>query len=332
MKVCKEPFENIEITIDGNVYFCCSHDIEGKSIGNIYSQSFEEIWNSQKAIEMRTQILNNNYSYCNPELCYRLSNPNVYFDEKKDYFKETLNRYPKEVKFMHDRECNSNCIFCRKKIYRNSKEEYAKLNKLIDTHFIPILKDAEKIIPNAMGDAFASRHSRDLIKAVAKKYPNIKFELLTNGILATPKIIKDLGIENRMDTVFVSFHAIKRSTYTKLVHNGNFNMVMKNIKYLSDLHNKGILRVLQFNFVVNKYNYKEMKDFIKFARKHNATPSFWEIRDYNEDIHEKYNDLAIHLPTHPEHKKLLEVLDDEIFDTLKEHELFPVLRNLRRKN
>ena len=66
MKVCKEPFENIEITIDGNVYFCCSHDIEGKSIGNIYSQSFEEIWNSQKAIEMRTQILNNNYSYCNP--------------------------------------------------------------------------------------------------------------------------------------------------------------------------------------------------------------------------------------------------------------------------
>ena len=55
-------------------------------------------------------------------------------------------------------------------------------------NILPILKQAEIVSLNGAGEALASKHGKKLIKAIAEKYPDIKFELRTNGILCCKKI------------------------------------------------------------------------------------------------------------------------------------------------
>ncbi len=341
MLICAEPFEKIETDYDGSVYFCCAHHSSSKttpensfSLGNIFENSFEEIWNSNKAIEIRTKILNNDYSLCTN--CVRKQNPTVFFKEKSSDLKPVLEKYPIEVRLSHDEECNVNCIFCRERIQRNSEDKVKKYDELIDSLFIPLLKDAQFINPNISGDVFASKHSRKLVKSIADRYPNIKFEILTNGVLATPNMLKELNLlaGGKIRNLVISIHAVTKETYNKIVRSGNFDMLMQNIEYITKLKNEGIIGSTTFNFVVNSYNYTEMPAFARFAMEHNAYASFWEIRNYNQELADSYKELAIHLPEHPEHKKLLEVLKDSIFDYMIDNKLgefFPVLENLRNK-
>lgn len=343
MLICAEPFEKIETDYDGSVYFCCAHHAYSKvntdncfSIGNIFENSFEEIWNSEKAIEIRTKILNNDYSLCANCNCIGLHNHNEHFKEQSYLYQPVMEQSPIGVKLSHDEECNVNCIFCRNEIQRNSEEKMKKYDKLIDSLFIPLLKDTQFINPNISGDVFASRHSRKLVKAIIEKYPNIKFEILTNGVLATNNMLNELNLleGGKIRNLAISIHAVTKETYNKIVRNGNYDMLMKNIENITELRNKGLIRGLTFNFVVNSYNYKELADFARFAMDHNAYVCFWEIRDYKSELSTHYKELAVHLPEHPEHNKLIEVLQDDIFDyMINNHigEMNPVLANLRRK-
>ena len=39
------------------------------------------------------------------------------------------------------------------------------------------------------------------LKQIVKKYPNIKFEIVTNGIYATKENIESLGIQNNIENI-----------------------------------------------------------------------------------------------------------------------------------
>ena len=67
--ICKVPFGFIEINQGGGVYTCCSAYIKDGCIGNIFNQSFEDIFNSDKAKTIRRNCLNDDYSMCFNHLC-----------------------------------------------------------------------------------------------------------------------------------------------------------------------------------------------------------------------------------------------------------------------
>lgn len=75
--ICKVPFGYIEIFGNGDVYTCCPDYIYNGCIGNIFKQPFLDIINSERAIQIRKNILENNYSMCNLDLC----NPNMRVDQ-----------------------------------------------------------------------------------------------------------------------------------------------------------------------------------------------------------------------------------------------------------
>ena len=75
-EICKVPFGFIEIFPNGDVFSCCPAYLKNgmnDHIGNIFKESFDEIINSEKAIRIRKNILNNDYSMCKLELCKLLS-------------------------------------------------------------------------------------------------------------------------------------------------------------------------------------------------------------------------------------------------------------------
>lgn len=46
-KACESPFFHIEVFPNGDVFTCCCDYIKW-SIGNIFENTFEEVWNSKK--------------------------------------------------------------------------------------------------------------------------------------------------------------------------------------------------------------------------------------------------------------------------------------------
>ncbi len=71
-KICKHPFYTIQIQNTGEVYCCCCYWTDFYSFGNIFEQSFDEIWNGEKAQQFRRQFIDNNYKYCKLEYCVRI--------------------------------------------------------------------------------------------------------------------------------------------------------------------------------------------------------------------------------------------------------------------
>lgn len=326
---CTRPFEEIEIHHTGEVYTCCPNWNKFYSIGNIYEHSIDQIWNSEKAIELRAKILNNDYSLCDSERCLYLKQQQ-FLSNLDTNCTPQMDVFPQIVKFVYDKECNIACKICRDKIKRLSNEDLELLNSKIDTFFLPLLQSAKVLIVNSYGDPFGSRHSRLLIKKAAEKYPNLKFDFHTNGILCNETLFKNLGITpDRIEKVRISIHAASAITYNKTVPNGlfYFNKIINNLKYLKKIREKYNFPVY-IHFVVTADNYKEIPDFINLAEKLNASPRFWEYRSENCDYHNTEN-LFICDKEHKKHKDLVKVMQHK---KVKEYRDFfaPMLADLIR--
>ena len=58
LKFCKSPWKEVMVNWNGDVFPCsCIHTEEKDRMGNIFEQDFEEIWNGQKYIAARKELL-----------------------------------------------------------------------------------------------------------------------------------------------------------------------------------------------------------------------------------------------------------------------------------
>ena len=313
---CLVPFEHLFFSCDGSVFPCCPALVDKYTFGHIFKDnSLEEIWNGEKAQEFRRSVLDGNFKYCKLDSCLDLAN--VKYDERfqsdlKD--KTVISDLPKRVFFHIDMACNARCITCRdEKMFM--QEEVKKYEEITDSILIPVLKNAKVVYFNGAGEVFASKLCKNLIKKITQTYPNIKFDLITNGILSTEENIDEYGLKNKIESIEISVHAATKETYDKVVRDGDFDAVMKNLKMLSEMKKNGEIKFLWLNFVVTSYNYKEMIDFQKLADELGAYTRFWEYRKWgNAELDNHYDEVAIFEPTHPDYDKYLEVVKDKIFD------------------
>ena len=69
---CKRPYQAVYITVDGFVTPCCMYfDSRVLNFGNIFKESFQDIWNSQRFKTFRKKLMttvNNSYPLCRS--CY----------------------------------------------------------------------------------------------------------------------------------------------------------------------------------------------------------------------------------------------------------------------
>lgn len=332
--ICNHPFAKVEIDKFGDIYCCCKFHLPVK-FGNIYQNSFEEVWNSETAQKIRANVINEDYSLCNKNACpyLRLKNFDKRFDREEEDISLVMKKYPKHVSFCHDKECNIACIICRDSIWRNTEEELKTMNEQIETKFLPMLKDAEYVTISANGDPIASRHSRLLIKRIHEVYPNIKFEIFSNGTLLNENNLRELGITNSLYNVKMSIHSAHKETYAKIIRNGElyYDKLIQNIHYLSELRKKYDFGITLL-FVTTSLNYQDIPDFIRFAENLNAD---WYISEYSDEqlqSCQKHPEWVIINKNHPEHQKLIEVLHDKVFTETHNNNLSEVLKQIQREN
>lgn len=319
--ICPGAFSQVYIYHDGRVFLCpdCFMTKQAE-IGNLNKNSFEEIWNSKQAIKIRKEILKGKYNFCNPPMCFSKSNYNIRITPFKQIeYKAVQKSFPQMVCIGADWECNASCIMCRPKLSRLNREELQIFNDRIEKIYLPILKNAKELTLSTTGDPFASRNTRLLMKKAAEKYPDLKFNLITNGILCNKFNCDDAGITNRLSRVMVSVHAGDEETYKKVVKNGNYRRVQENIEWLKSLKDENKIKGLYLAFVVNAKNYENIPAFIEFAKKYNLEALFWNCIDWGNNLDFCDEPLDICRPNHPKFQKLKEVLDSIELETANSH-------------
>ncbi len=305
--ICKAPFFTAEIFGGGQVYLCCPSYTKIDAIGNIFKQNWDEIWNSSEAVEFRNKIKQCDYSDCNMNYCtpgfFPMCHELKYIPSDK---LDINNPKARLVKFSLDNSCNVACTICRDKVHCNNPAWTEFLNSKIEDVFLPILKDAEIVNFTGTGDPFASKHNRKFIKIITEKYPHIKFDFHTNGILCNRENLEELGVLDKLSTIQISLHSATKETYDKIVKYGNWEKLNKNLEFLAQLIENGKLNELQLNFVVLSENYKDIPAFIELCKKYKAKAFLWQYRDI-EGVYD-YDSVNVCSPLHPEHKNFIKIM------------------------
>jgi len=315
-KRCPRPFDTVLIDKQGSCYLCECTSWLPQSAGNLQIKTLDEIIKSRVAEELRESISDGTYRYCNNNHCaYLLDHKGTdpwNFDEPSKQIKH--------VRLAVDDSCNLSCPSCRtKRTFYKSGKEFNKRIKLIDKvlDFLKSQKHNIQIHIGSDGDPFASIIYRYFMLKT-KQFQNLKYSMQTNGLLIKKNFHKFKHITDNLAQIGISIDGATKQTYEKLRRGGVWEKLLENLEFLKTIKTFKI----HFHFVAQQQNYHEIESFIELGIKYNADKIFLNrITDWN--TLSNFNTHAVADTTHPENKKLLEILDK-----IKDKENFVDFRSL----
>jgi sulfatase maturation enzyme AslB (radical SAM superfamily) len=340
-KYCPKLYTWLEVDMFGKAWMCCPSWLP-YPIGNVLEETIEEIWNGEKAQTLRQQIFNNDWKYCQKDICPVIvaeqlvdisdvneHNTSLTAEEVKAVqARSTIAPMPTRINFSNDESCNLKCPSCRTDKLLFTEGPLYERRKLVNDRICNMLfKEPSNrqfsIHVTGSGDPFASRIYRDMLTSIdGKLFPNLTVCMQTNGVMFTPKMWNKLNkIHANLGFCQISFDAGTKNTYENITRlGGDWDLLLENCRFLDmqsslfDKFNVG------YDFVVQKENYKEMKAFIELVLENfpNARKAqFALIVDWGTWPKEVYEDKCIWKETHPEHQEFLECLKDPIFSNPK---------------
>jgi len=325
---CPAPFEYATVDQDGHVFLCCPAWLT-RPAGNLAEQSWDEIWNSADAQEIRSSILDASFKFCSEANCPHLRGQtgrlarrsevtDPYLREVIEQEKIVLDRGPEDVTVQYDPTCNLSCPSCRCDMYKSDKEEAARTRRVHERVWTELVGSARRLTIAGNGDPFASKLYRDALRAFdPAKFPGLKIALVTNGLLLTPSMWRSIeNCHTAIESVHVSFNATTPETFRINQRGGEIEKLFENLGPLSAARRAGEFPLLSLGFYVLDNNVREMRAMIEIGKQFQVDrvlfghymPPPYQSRDDPD-----YLARAVHLPQHPLHQELLDILRDPAF-------------------
>jgi MoaA/NifB/PqqE/SkfB family radical SAM enzyme len=257
---CQRPFEWFEIFPDGTVYVCCPSWLR-QSIGNLFEQDLRDIWNSPQALAIRRSILERSYAYCDKKLWPFLNAFNQkgltiaeYARSKHHSLKypnETLRGAPHTIACSFDRSCNLSCASCRNELISLKKDsEEMKKAMVLQSKVLDILPQIKNLYVTGSGDPFASHVFYSLLRAIdLNKCPQLRIQLISNGILLKPRWDSLANIHSSITSVEISIDAASADVY-QAVRGGDFLKLMESLQFIGTLRKRNMIPYWRISFVV----------------------------------------------------------------------------------
>ncbi|MBO5229690.1 MAG: radical SAM protein [Clostridia bacterium] len=292
--------------IDDQIYGCCSAILSFGSL--LTTDNLFDIYHSVKARIIKLSSLNGSYCLCNtyswcPHFCVSAENSNKSFFEIK---------YPKSVTLAFDRTCNLHCKSCRNERYimddLTQKKTDLILSKILDSKF---LNHTQNLTVAGQGEVFYSRYYRKLLE-VDLQCENIC--IMSNGTLFNEENWNWIKNKYNLFDVIISVDAARAETYSKLRCGGDFQILIKNLKFISSLKNEGLIRKFNLNFVVQRDNFREMPDFVRLGKSLGVNfIEFQRMNDYGSFSKEILLQRCLIINDEYLDYELWQVLQDPIF-------------------
>lgn len=314
-RMCNAPFREMESRTTGQVHFCCSA-WQPVPIGRLDAPKPDGFWNSERAREIRRSVLDGDFTHCSRWHCPSIAGRRL--PERATGTPAPALRAekgPQRVILSHDRSCNISCPSCRTGLISLPHKETTKLNDIFEEHLLPIVRNARHIKVTGSGDPFGSRHFRHILQRLTRtKSPTRRIQLHTNGLLLNERAWTDLNLRDNVSSVWISIDAAEPETYSVLRRGGDFDTLVKNLRFLGDLNTRGEIDTLRLDFVVQQANYLQMPAFVDLAREVGADGVYFlRLRNWGHVAAEVFRNQDVCSPDHAEHDRLLNVLSDDRF-------------------
>lgn len=299
---CRDPLLLANIDKNGEVWGCCPGWIE-IPFGNVL---YDDVYNDYYTRVIRLSVLNKTFCFCNINNCKHYGSE--YLDSYEVDKLET-NIYPRQSIVSIDKTCNLRCNSCRKDYYRATKEEKEYTEKVTNALIEKKLLEHGVLFLAGDGEVFLSKNYEKILTSIEKP---INLRILSNGVLFTKEKWKLIEGRFKKVDVSISIDAATSETYEKLRH-GSFDKLLKNLKMLGKLRKENKIIHYTFNFVVQRENMHEMKDFIKLAKKCNVDKIYFtRLNDWGTMSKEEYKDKCLLEDGHLDYE-LYNILQDPIF-------------------
>jgi MoaA/NifB/PqqE/SkfB family radical SAM enzyme len=324
-KFCDAPFVKFETLIDGTVAPCCSIWTK-KRLGHLETQSFDEIWNSAEAVEMRESILDGSFRFCNKQRCTRILEDELpdreavsdvemraIIDEGKTWMEEG----PKWLFLAHDITCNLACPSCRHKLLGADEAQEARFAKIEEQVFFPLLNADGKVTisVSGQGDPWSSQHYRSILRYMADHDLNAELEIHTNALLMGEQRWNGyLGLEKYRPMVNVSIDACTPWVYEIVRRPGKWEKLEPNLRFIAGKRAAGIFSEFHINATVQLDNFHEMPALVDYAEDLGAdTVRLYMIQNTGGHLAADYDRKNVGDELHPLHLAFLETLRDPKF-------------------
>jgi len=283
-KICYCPWTHFEVSNpNGDVTMCPDNPT---ILGNINKESILEIWNGKPYRRMRKAMFElGGEKLCSPN-CLLLNGmkDNQSFSwysglpKDTDAYKnavlneaeilsgrESLDSFPRWMKFAISLKCNFRCYHCCQEGDRNI------FNGMLSEDFIKEMKKYYQYYQNLFifgGEPTIFPQFKDILKTSAVN-PDLRFGMITNAS-NIDRYLEEIGAI-KWSYFAISLDAASEETYKKLRHPKMWNKVMSNIEALSKLGAEKNFRA-HISMTVNSVNCHEIYSFVKFCSNLNAIP------------------------------------------------------------
>ena len=303
---------------------CCAGWLN-RTIGDLKTNSVEEVWNSTASQEIRKSIHDGSFRYCSYIRCPFLksvSGPvqklaDVDDPELADAIarKLTVLPYgPRELSLSYDRSCNLSCPSCRNDLIVESASN-SEIHSVQETVRNQAFSAAQHISISGSGDPFASPSFSKLLQTMkVEELPNLKnLHLHTNALLWTPEMWETIspGIRARIGSTLISLDAATAATYVINRRGGNWERLMENLAFISSLRRQGALHWMCIAMVVQENNFRELPALVRLGRQLQVDRVlFTELGNWGTYTDEDFISRWVHHPQHPQHAEFVRVLRD----------------------
>ena len=309
---CYAPLKNMYFGQDGKVVACCYN--RDHVLGNYPAQSIKEIWQGEKANQLREQLKAYNFSLGCSGCLEQLVAGNFDGSKAKGYDSQRLNanRFPSVMEFELDDTCNLECIMCNgeySSLIRTKREKRAPRAKLYDDDFINQLDEFIPFLEEVKfygGEPFLIQTYFKIWERIIALNPQVRISVQTNGTTLNSRVKEVLQKSNFH--INLSIDSLQKETYEKIRVNGHFEEVMKNIHFFSN-YCKERNTFFGISVCIMKQNWQEAPDFIRFCNELDIpvyfhTVSYPEYTSLSELTKKRltdiYNSLSVSLNDLPE--------------------------------
>lgn len=322
-RFCATPFGKLDV-LDGSAHLCCVSWLPA-SIGNLAaSDDWRDVWNSEKAQKVRASIHDGSYRYCNKTACPAIASgtlpkrdavaaQSAVWREVMETRRTALDQGPDYVNLAYDISCNLSCPSCRTRTVAVNAATRSRFDKLQEMAILPMLKTAGTVFISGNGDPFASKNFRTLIEQLGPEdYPDLRFQLMTNGMLLTPAEWARLpALHKRVSGLRISLDAATGPTHELLRRGARWPVMEQNLAFARQLREQGHVASLCFAFTVQVDNYREMGAAVDLGRLYGADMvSFMRMTNWGTFTAEDYAAKAVFMPSHPDHADFLREMQD----------------------
>ena len=292
---CPRPYDTILIDKNGSCYACECTSWLPQSVGNLQLKSLNEIINSNMHKHLQESVSGGAYSYCNEHQCPYIMSSTV------EHTTDETNI--KHLRLAIDDSCNLKCPSCRKGLIFHKEDPAFRLGIRLADNIIGWLHTYNQPIQVHMGsdgDPFASHVYKHFMEHTPAR-DNIKYSILTNGLMFKEFHTKVPCVINNLQELGVSIDGASKETYEKLRLGGKWEKVIENLECMSALKKKHDFRFI-LHFVVQKNNYHEMEKIVDLGEQYGAD-RVWlnKIEDWGTLDNFKEHNIFDH--AHSDHKQ-----------------------------